>query len=144
MHVENPDRNEIKQLLETYNQVAVVGLSDNPDRTSHMIAKALQQRGYQITPVNPNTDEVLGEKSYATLTDIPHPIEIVDVFRRSEHLLPIAKEAVEIGAKVLWMQSGIINEEAAAYAQEHGLTVIMDRCIKVEDAILLPNKEASK
>jgi predicted CoA-binding protein len=118
--------------------VAVVGLSDRPYRTSHAIAGALQGYGYKIYPVNPNLKgPVLGEVPYATVADIPTPIDIVDVFRRSEKVMPVAKDAVAAGAKVLWMQSGVVNEEAAAYATERGLTVVMDRCIKVDYATLL-------
>ena len=138
MAFENPSRDEIKQILEDAVTIAVVGLSDNPERTSYMVSAAMQAKGYRIVPVNPNAEQVLGEKSYPSLTDIPFPVDIVDVFRRSEHTPPIAEEAAAIGAKVLWLQQGVISEEAAAIAAQAGLNVIMDRCIKVEDAILLP------
>jgi predicted CoA-binding protein len=134
MH-ENPNRQEIRDLLDRSRTVAVVGLSDRPYRTSHAIAEALQGFGYRIFPVNPNL--VLGERPYDRIADIPTPVDIVDVFRRSEKVMPVAKDAVAAGAKVLWLQSGVINEEAAAYAMEHGLTVVMDRCIKVEYASLV-------
>jgi uncharacterized protein len=134
----NPNADEIKHLLEESRNVAVVGLSDNPYRTSHAIARILQSWGYRIFPVNPNlTAPVLGEESYASVSEIPEPIDIVDVFRRSEKVAPVAEDAVVAGAKVLWMQSGVVNEEAARYAEEHGLTVVMDRCIKVEHARLV-------
>src|SRR4051812_13796809 len=121
MH-ENPDTAEIKRLLEESRNVAVVGLSENPYRTSHAIACALQKAGYRIFPVNPNlTEPLLGEEPYATVEEIPEPVDIVDVFRRSEKVGPVAKDAVAAGVKVLWMQSGVINEEAAEYAGEHGL-----------------------
>jgi uncharacterized protein len=137
MH-QNPDRTEIKRLLEESRNVAVVGLSDRPYRTSHAIARVMQNAGYRIFPVNPNlSGPVLGEEPYATVEEIPEPVDIVDVFRRSEKVMPTAKDAVAAGAKVLWMQSGVVNEEAAEYAKEHGLTVIMDRCIKVEHAMLV-------
>jgi len=137
MH-ENPDRKEIRELLARARSVAVVGLSDRPYRTSHAIAAALQDFGYEIFPVNPNLmDPVLGEEPYGCVADIPTPVDIVDVFRRSEKVMPVAKDAVAAGARVLWLQSGIINEEAAAYATEHGLTVVMDRCIKVDYASLV-------
>ncbi|CAM3652095.1 CoA-binding protein [Marinicrinis lubricantis] len=136
----NPTREEIKVILENTKTIAVVGLSENPERTSHMVARALQEKGYRIIPVNPNAAEILGEKCYPQLTDVPEPVDVVDVFRRSEHVWPVAEQAVEIGAKVLWLQSGIINEEAAQLALDHGLMVVMDRCIKVEDAILMPKK----
>jgi uncharacterized protein len=135
---ENPGRQEIRDLLDRSRTVAVVGLSDRPYRTSHAIAEALQGFGYRIFPVNPNLLEpVLGERPYERVADIPTPVDIVDVFRRSEKVMPVAKDAVAAGAKVLWMQSGVINEEAAAYAEEHGLTVVMDRCIKVDYASLI-------
>ncbi|MNE95256.1 hypothetical protein D3C80_1933170 [compost metagenome] len=104
-----------------------------------MIAQALQMRGYRIIPVNPLvTDDILGEKTYASLKDIPEPVDIVNVFRRSEFTPEVAQEAVEIGAKVLWLQLGVYSEEANRIASENGLKVIMDRCIKVEDAITSP------
>jgi predicted CoA-binding protein len=134
MHA-NPDRQEIRGLLDRARTVAVVGLSDRPYRTSHAIAAALQGYGYKIFPVNPNLEgPVLGEAPYESVEDIPTTVDIVDVFRRSEKVMPVAKDAVAAGAKVLWLQSGVINEEAAAYATEHGLTVVMDRCIKVDYA----------
>lgn len=137
MH-ENPGRQEIRDLLDRSRNVAVVGLSDRPYRTSHAIAQALQGFGYRIIPVNPNLDEsVLGEQPYDRVSEIPTAVDIVDVFRRSEKVMPVAEDAVAAGAKVLWLQSGVINEEAAAYATEHGLTVVMDRCIKVEYASLV-------
>jgi predicted CoA-binding protein len=137
MH-KNLDTGEIKRILEESHNVAVVGLSDSPYRTSHAIASAMQRAGYRIFPVNPNlTGPVLGEEPYATVEEIPEPIDIVDVFRRSEKVPPVAEDAVAAGAKVLWLQSGVINAEAAAYAEEHGLTVVMDRCIKVDHAMLL-------
>ena len=137
MH-KNPDRQEIRDLLERSRTVAVVGLSDRPYRTSHAIAEALQGFGYRMLPVNPNVDgPVLDEQPYERVTDIPMAVDVVDVFRRSEEVMPVAKDAVAAGAKVLWLQSGVINEEAAAYATEHGLTVVMDRCIKVDYASLV-------
>ncbi len=115
-----------------------MGLSESPYRTSHAIARALQSSGYRIFPVNPNlTGPVLGEEPYATVEEIPERVDIVDVFRRSEKVAPVARDAVAAGAKVLWLQSGVINEEAAEYAEEHGLTVVMDRCIKVDHAMLV-------
>src|SRR5919112_2350731 len=137
MHA-NPDIREIKDLLHRARTVAVVGLSNRPYRTSHAIAGALQRFGFEIFPVNPNLHSpVLGEELYHSVEDIPGLVDIVDVFRRSEKVMPVAEAAVAAGAKVLWMQSGVINEEAAAYAEEHGLTVVMDRCIKVDYATLV-------
>ena len=137
MH-ENPSAEEIRALLESSRTVAVVGLSDRPYRTSHSIARALQDFGFEIFPVNPNlSGPVLGEEPYASVQAIGAPVDIVDVFRRSENVSPVARDAVAAGARVLWMQSGVINEEAAAYAKEHGLTVVMDRCIMVDYATLV-------
>jgi len=137
MHA-NPDRQEIRDLLGRARTVAVVGLSDRPYRTSHAIAAALQSFGYKILPVNPNLKgPVLGEEPYECVADIPTTVDIVDVFRRSEKVMPVARDAVAAGAKVLWLQSGVINEEAAAYATEHGLTVVMNRCIKVDYASMV-------
>ena len=136
MSFENPGREKIKEILTAAKTIAVVGLSDNPERTSYMVSKAMQQQGYRIIPVNPNVDHVLGEKAYASLADIPEKIDIVNVFRRSEHTVPIAEEAVKISAKTLWLQQGIYNEEAAKIAQNGSLTVIMDRCIKVEQSLM--------
>ena len=138
MVFENPSREEIKRILEQTNTIAVVGLSDNPERTSYMIAQAMQAKGYRVIPVNPNADTVLGEKSYPSLKDIPEKVDLVNVFRRSEHTPPIAEEAVAIGAATLWLQLGVYNEDAAKIAERGGVRAIMDRCIKVEDSILLP------
>lgn len=140
MAFENPNRDRIKEILEETQTIAVVGLSDKPERTSHMVSLAMQQKGYRIIPVNPNADQILGERCYASLSDVEEPIDIVNVFRRSEHVLPVAEEAVKVKAKVLWLQQGVINEQAAELAQSNGLEVIMDRCIKVEDSILRPNR----
>ncbi|QHT61883.1 CoA-binding protein [Paenibacillus lycopersici] len=138
----NPSRDEIKRILEASRTIAVVGLSDNPERTSYMVSEAMQAKGYRIVPVNPNAETILGERVYASLGEIPFPIDLVNVFRRSEHTPPIAREAVAIGAKTLWLQLGVENEEAAAIAQQGGLNAVMDRCIKVEDSILLPHGKA--
>lgn len=137
MHI-NPDAAEIKRILQESRNVAVVGLSENPYRTSHAIASALQRFGYRIFPVNPNlTEPVLGEEPYASVEEIPVPVDIVDVFRRGELTPPVARDAVAAGAKILWLQLGVVNEEAARYAEEHGLTVVMDRCLKVDHALLV-------
>ncbi|TCS95088.1 CoA-binding protein [Hazenella coriacea] len=134
----NPNDEQRKQLLQEAKNIAVVGMSNKPERTSYLIAEALQQAGYRIFPVNPNlTEPVLGEKPYASLTEIPEKVDIVNVFRRSETVLPVVEESLQIGAKAIWMQLGVINEEASELAKEKGVTVIMDRCIKVDHAILL-------
>jgi uncharacterized protein len=137
MH-ENPGAEEIRDLLAGSRTVAVVGLSDRPYRTSHSIARSLQDFGFRIFPVNPNPrGPILGEEPYASVEEIPEAVDIVDVFRSSEKVMPTARDAVAAGAKVLWMQSGVVNEEAAAQAREHGLTVVMDRCIMVDYASLV-------
>lgn len=142
MPFENPSREEIKHILQEANNIAVVGLSDDPSKVSHMVSAAMQKKGYRIIPVNPKADSILGETCYASLKEVPDRIDIVNVFRRPEHTPPIAEEAVAVGAKVLWMQLGIANDEAAEIAEAGGLQVIMDRCIKVEDSILLPEGKA--
>lgn len=144
MSFANPSRDWIKELLSQSQTIAVVGLSDKPDRVSYMVSEAMQAKGYTIIPVNPTAQgPILGQTCYASLRDIPVPVDIVNVFRRSEHTPEVAEEAVEIGAKTLWLQLGIASDEAAAIAEAGGLQVIMDRCIKVEDSILLPQGKSS-
>lgn len=140
MAYEHPSREEIKKILAECKNIAVVGLSDNPERTSHMVSKAMQDKGYRIIPVNPTAagKTILGEVCYASLQDVPEQVDLVNVFRRSEHTPQVAREAVQAGARTLWLQLGIYSEEAASIAKEAGLNVIMDRCIKVEDAVLRP------
>lgn len=133
--IENPSREEIKDILKKAKRIAVVGLSANPDRTSYMVSEAMQNAGYEIIPVNPSVEEVLGVKSVKSLQEIDGHVDIVNVFRRSEHLLEVAKDTVAIKADVYWAQLGLENEEAYAYLQEHGIKTIMDRCIKVEHAM---------
>lgn len=132
----NPTTEEIRSLLISAKTVAMVGASSNPEKASHGIMQKLQRAGYHVVPVNPREKEVLGEKAYASLLDIPERIDIVDVFRRSEDTPPIADEAVKIGAKALWLQTGIANEDAAARAKAGGLTVVMDACIGATHALL--------
>jgi len=134
---DQPPERTIEQILKESKTIAVVGLSANPGRDSHQVASYLKRNGYIIYPVNPNYEQVLGSRCYTNLSDIPDAIDIVDIFRRPEHIPPIAEEAVKIGAKVIWMQLGIRNEEAAETARRAGLQVIMDRCIKVEHMRLL-------
>ncbi|MDQ6420874.1 CoA-binding protein [Paenibacillus sp. LHD-117] len=139
MAFSNPSRDRIKEMLSSSQTIAVVGLSDKPDRVSYMVSEAMQAKGYTIIPVNPAVSgPILGQQSYASLRDVPVPVDIVNVFRRSEHTPEVAEEAVAIGAKILWLQLGISNDEAASIAESGGLEVVMDRCIKVEDSILLP------
>ncbi len=127
-----PSDAELRSLLGDARTIAVVGLSSNPLRDSFEVAEFLQAKGYRIVPVNPNETEVLGERAYPSLLDIPEDVrvDVVDVFRRAEHTPEIARQAVRIGAKVLWLQDGIVNEEARRIAEEGGLTVIMGVCIR--------------
>ncbi len=127
----------IATLLREAKTIAVVGLSSNPERSSYGIAEYLQKHGYRVIPVNPAETEVLGEKSYASLKDIPVHIDIVDVFRRSEFVPEIADQAIEIGAQALWLQMGVIHEEAARIARCAGLTVVMNQCIAVDHSLLV-------
>ncbi len=136
MAYSSPSNQDIARLLEDAATIAVVGASSNPDRASYGIMRRLQQLGYRVIPVNPNETTVLGERAYASLADIPDRIDIVDVFRRSEHTPPIADEAVAIGARALWLQSGVWSEEAAARAQRGGLMVVMNACIGTMHAVL--------
>jgi predicted CoA-binding protein len=121
-----------KEILETYKKLAVVGLSNSPWRASFGVSRFMQTVGYDITPVNPNETEVLGRKAYATLDDVPGPIEIVNIFRRSEFVPDIVDAAIRRGAKVIWMQEGVTHEEAAQRARAAGIEVVMDRCILKE------------
>lgn len=127
---QNRSDQEIKKILENANTIAVVGLSANEEKTAYQIAKIMQEKGYKIIPVNPTIDRVLGEKAYASLGDIDIPFDIINVFRRPEHLPSIAKEAVETRSTVFWAQLGIENEEAYDYLIEHNFAVVMDKCIK--------------
>jgi uncharacterized protein len=127
-----PEDRELRALLGDARTIAVVGLSSNPDRPSNSVAAYLQEHGYTIVPVNPRETEVLGERAFASLLDIPSDdhIDVVDVFRRAEETPPVARDAVAIGAKVLWLQDGIVNEEAYRIASDAGLEVIMGVCIR--------------
>jgi predicted CoA-binding protein len=122
----------VRRILRESCTIAVVGLSPNPERPSHQVARYLQKAGYRIIPVNPGQSEILGESCYPDLRSVPVKIDVVDIFRRSEDVEPIVREAIAVGAKVIWMQQGIVNETAARLAEEAGLSVIMDRCLKIE------------
>ncbi len=140
MHT-NPSDDDLRRLLTEATTVAMVGASSNPERSAHGIMRKLQSVGYRVIPVNPKETEVLGEKAYARLEDIPEHVDIVDVFRRAEDTPPIADAAVAIGARALWLQSGISNDETAARAAAGGLMVVMDACIGVMHSLLRVGKK---
>lgn len=123
---------EIRRLLSSVKTIAVVGLSDKPWRPSHGVSQYMQSRGYRIIPVNPHVSEVLGEKSYATVEEVPEKIDVVNIFRRSEFVEPAVDAAIQIGARAVWMQEGVVHREAAEKARKAGLAVVMDRCILKE------------
>ncbi len=123
---------DLKRLFETVRTIAVVGCSPKPERPGHYVAKYLQDLGFRVIPVNPGQTEILGEKCYASLRDIPEPVDMVDCFRRAEDIPPIVEDAIAIGAKFIWMQLGIVNEEAAQRALDAGIEVVMDRCPKID------------
>lgn len=125
----NPDDDEVRALLESARTIAIVGASSNPERSSHGIMRRMLAVGYRVVPVNPNETEVLGQRAVASLRDVEGRVDIVDVFRRSEVTPAIADEAIAIGARALWLQEGVVNEDAAARAKAAGLVVVMDRCI---------------
>lgn len=131
----NPSREELGTILKQSKRIAVVGLSNKPDRTSYMVSKAMQEAGFEIIPVNPAVDTILGEKSVSSLKEIEGHVDIVNIFRRSSFLPDLAYEFDEIDADVFWAQSGIVNEEAYEFLNDKGYTVVMDRCIKVEHAM---------
>ena len=120
------------EILTKYRNVAVVGLSSDPLKPSRKVAVYLAEHGYNVIPVNPKATEILGKKSYPSLSVVPEKVEIVDIFRRPEDVMPIVEEAIKVGAKVVWMQEGIVNEAAAQKAREAGLQVVMDKCIRRE------------
>lgn len=122
---------EIVQILKTSKTIAVVGFSSKPDRPGYTVPAYLKEQGYRIIPVNPNLTEALGEKAYASLREVPVPVDVVEIFRRPEDVPPVVEDAVAIGAKVVWMQLGIVNEAAAARARAAGLQVVMDACMSV-------------
>ena len=126
----------LRRVLRDCRTIAVVGLSAEGNRPSYVVAKYLQERGYRIVPVNPKYPEILGEKCYQDLKSIPFPVAMVDVFRKPQDCPAIARDAAAIGARVLWLQIGVINEEARQLAEDAGLTVVMDRCVKIEYARL--------
>lgn len=126
-----------KKILNDYRNIAVVGASPNPERPSHIVFDYLAHHGYHVIPVNPNTKEILGHNSYPDLRSIPEKVDVVDIFRSSEEVMPVVDEAIRIGAKAVWMQEGVINEEAAAKARKAGLLVVMDKCMLKEHRHLI-------
>lgn len=134
----NPNADEMRELLKRVKTIAVVGLSPKPGRPSHGVAKALQRFGYRIVPVRPATAEVLGETAYASLKDIPFPVDLVDVFRAAEHIPEVVDECLAIGTPAIWIQEDIVNEAAAEKARTAGMTVVMDRCIYKDYMALMP------
>jgi predicted CoA-binding protein len=124
----------VDDILKATRSIAVVGFSPKENRPSHMVGKYLMDAGFTVYPVNPGVSEILGQVSYPDLASIPGSVDVVDIFRRSEAVLPIVEAAIAIGAKVIWMQQGIVNEEAASLARKAGLQVVMDRCIKIDHA----------
>ncbi|MTI85945.1 MAG: CoA-binding protein [Firmicutes bacterium] len=132
MHILLPDDKMIIKLFEQARSIAVVGLSNKPERDSFRVSQYMQKKGYRIIPVNPRVNKVLGEQSYSDLLSVPDTIDIVNIFRRSEHVPSIVAEAIKINPMAIWLQLGIINEEAAKTAELNGITVVMDKCIMVE------------
>lgn len=130
--MDQPTDDEILEILTGAKTIAVVGFSSKPERPSHRVAKFLEDAGYRIYPINPNIEEALGEKVYASLEEVPAGIDIVDIFRASDKVLPVVEAAIRVGARVVWMQEGVVNEEAARKAREAGLKVVMDRCTMQE------------
>lgn len=121
-----------EKILNEYNSIALVGVSPNPRQASCRVASYLDSHGYEVIPVNPHAQEILGKTSYPNLSAVPEPVEVVNIFRSSEEVMPIVDEAIEIGARVVWMQKGIINEAAAAKARDAGLLVVMNKCMHEE------------
>lgn len=130
------DDSSLRRILENHKVIAMVGLSQKEDRPSNIVARYLMARDYTVIPVNPGQDEILGQRCYASLKEIPVKVDMVDIFRKSSDVPPFADDAIAIGAKSLWLQIGIINEESAEKAAAAGLDVVMDRCPKIEYARL--------
>ncbi len=131
MKRDNHSDDEIKQIFSLKN-VAVVGMSKNPEKAAHYVPKYLSEQGYNILPINPTTNEILNKKSYPSVTDVKEPIDIVDVFRPSEEVLPVVKDAIKMKPKVIWLQEGIHNEEAEELARKEGIKVVFNRCMLAE------------
>jgi len=120
----------VREILETTNTIASVGLSSNPEKESHWVVTYMKNKGYKIIPVNPTASEIMGEKAYPSLSEIPGKVDVVQIFRKPEDVPPVVDEAIKIGAKVVWMQQGIVNEEAGQKAHDAGLFVVMDTCMR--------------
>jgi predicted CoA-binding protein len=136
-HIPELSDNELRETLKGAQTIAVVGLSDDPSRPSYGVAKYLQEHGYRIVPVSPKANRILGEQAYPDLPSIPFDVDIVDIFRRPEAVGPHVDEAIQKGAKMVWLQLGIRNDEAASKAQEANIAVVQDRCIKIEHMRLI-------
>ena len=126
-----------EKILNDYHTIAIVGASPNPERPSHRVASYLVEHGYNVIPVNPTAQQILDKTCYPDLSSVPEKVEVVDIFRRSEDVMPIVEEAIRVGAKAVWMQEGVINEEAASRARDAGLLVVMDKCMLKEHCALL-------
>ncbi|MGC8965019.1 MAG: CoA-binding protein [Brevinematia bacterium] len=133
----NIEDNKIKKLLSEVKVIAVVGLSPKEDRPSNSVARYLKSRGYKIVPVNPGHDEILGEKSYRSLSEIPFKVDIVDIFRKPSEVLPIVEEAIKLKPKCIWLQLGIVNDNAKNLAESNGIFFVQDKCIKIEHQRLI-------
>jgi predicted CoA-binding protein len=127
---------DIKDLLEKTRVIAIVGLSADEDKPSNGVARYLQRHGFRIVPVNPGQDTILGEKSYKSLADIPEPIDLVDIFMRSEKVLPVVEEAAKLKPKAIWLQLGIVNDDAKAAAEKSDIMFVQDKCVKIEHSRL--------
>jgi len=137
---ENPGNDELRQILRDATHIAVVGLSDNPERESYAVAQEMQKRGYRIIPVNPKVNEALGEKAYPSLAELPEHVDIIDVFRKSDALYSVVEEALQTDCPVIWAQQGIFDERAAQLAHHHNKTMVMDRCIMVMHSLLVQDQ----
>lgn len=133
----NEDEGVIKEILKSAKKIAIVGLSENPEKDSHRVARYLIEKGYEIFPVNPNRDEILGRRSYKNLMDLDESIDVVVIFRRPEEVYKIVEDAIKINAKAVWMQLGIVNNEATRLAKESGLKVVQSKCIMQEHKRLI-------
>ncbi|GLO66341.1 MULTISPECIES: CoA-binding protein [Oceanobacillus] len=134
---QNPTNEKLSSILQAAKTIAVVGLSNNQDKTAYQISQRMQQLGYKIIPINPTVDEVLGEKAYPTLAEVPEKIDIINVFRRPEHLPDVAKDAANTDCRMFWAQQGIVNEDAYHFLKDQGFEVVMDLCIKVVHSVLV-------